>query len=100
MSLNGHLLPKWFLCKTPVYVGEYTRGLLGLTFRHQHIVYRKYESLDIFQVELNKHQFIILAWAFFKTSIAFIFKINTLKNSYKKKISVLCSRDFWEDVYR
>ncbi|MGX7345034.1 glycosyltransferase family 2 protein [Acetobacter pasteurianus] len=100
ISLNGHLLPKWFLCKTPVYVGEYTRGLLGLTFGHQHIVYRKYESLDIFQAELNRCQFIILVWAFFKTSIAFIFKINALKNSYKKKISVLCSRDFWEDVYR
>ncbi|WP_193562041.1 glycosyltransferase [Acetobacter sp. DmW_136] len=100
MSLNGHLLPGWALYKKPVYVGEYTSGLLGLTFRHQRIVYRKYESSDIFEVELNRFRLLALTWAFFKTSIIFILKTPFLRKSYRSKLSTLCSRNFWISVYK
>ncbi|GBR48829.1 glycosyltransferase [Acetobacter pomorum DSM 11825] len=100
LSLNGHLLPQCCLCKTPVYVGEYTRGLLGLTFRYQHIVYRKYESQDIFEAELDASQFFRLVKAFIKTALVFVLKASALKRSYRKNLPELTGKKFWQRVYR
>lgn len=99
VSLNGHLLPQWCLRKTPAYVGEYTRGLLGLTFRHQHIVYRKYESSDIFEAELNRPQFFSLLDAFVKTSLSFVLRGPAIRRSYRKNLPILTSKAFWQKVY-
>lgn len=100
ISLNGHLLPQWCLRKTPTYVGEYTRGLLGLTFSYQHIVYRKYESLDIFEAQLNRSQFFSLLGAFVKTSFAFILRSSVVRRSYRKNLPILTSKAFWQNIYR
>ncbi len=100
LSLNGHLLPQWCLRKTPAYVGEYTRGLLGLTFRHRHIVYRKYESLDVFEAELNKLRFFSLLGAFIKASLVFVLRGSAIRRSYRKNLPMLTSKAFWEKVYR
>lgn len=100
LSLNGHLLPQWCLRKTPAYVGEYTRGLLGLTFRHRHIVYRKYESLDIFKAELDKPLFFSLLGVFIKTSLAFVLRASFIRRSYRKNLPMLTSKAFWQNIYR
>lgn len=100
ITLNGHLLPQWCLRKTPVYVGEYTRGLLGLIFSYQHIVYRKYETQDIFEAHLNRSQFFSLLGAFVKASLAFILRSSVVRRSYRKKLPMLTSKAFWQNVYR
>lgn len=100
ITLNGHLLPQWCLRKTPVYVGEYTRGLLGLIFSYQHIVYRKYETQDIFEAHLNRSQFFNLLGAFVKASLAFILRSSVVRRSYRKKLPMLTSKVFWQNVYR
>nr|WP_238331337.1 MULTISPECIES: glycosyltransferase family 2 protein [Acetobacter] len=100
LSLNGHLLPQWCLQETPAYVGEYTSGLLGLIFRHRQIIYRKYESLDIFETEINRPRFFSLVGVFVKTNLSFILQAPAIRRSYRKNLPTLTSKAFWQNVYR
>ncbi|WP_039903727.1 glycosyltransferase [Acetobacter tropicalis] len=99
VTLNGHLLPDAFIRKTPVYVGEYTPGLLSSVFLRQRVIYRKYETQSVFEEQLNRKTFWDNVWAFAWHAVWFAVRFRALARDYRANAKQLCSEHFWRSVY-
>lgn len=99
VTLNGHLLPDVLMRKIPAYVGEYTPGLLSSVFLRRQVVYRKYETQNVFEARLDRKIFLEKLCAFAWQALWFTVRYGVLSKDYGKNARALCSEEFWRSVY-
>jgi galactofuranosylgalactofuranosylrhamnosyl-N-acetylglucosaminyl-diphospho-decaprenol beta-1,5/1,6-galactofuranosyltransferase len=99
LTLNGFLLPSFFLRDATVFQHKGFAGALRSVFRFKKVLY-EYEPLEVGYVATHdKAEFFVTLFSFLRIILKFVRCYKTLQRDYKKALPDMTSETFWRKIY-
>jgi hypothetical protein len=98
LTLNGHLIPKYFFNKRGIILNK-TEYRIGAYFGRKQVLLYNSKTKDGFLLKHNKKKFFSLWVDAMKLSLTMLKKHKSLREEYMSQYNYLTSKEYWEKQF-